>query len=108
MRFLPHVESADYFDWGDHRVTASRITPLLGRTQVLKLQQLTKDEIILVLKRAPKTLNNQVGVAQSSRLSKQSWRTARARVARYLELALSFGESHPSVVKAAPAAITGL
>ena len=32
------------------------ITPLLSRTRVLVLHQLTKDEIILVLKRALKTL----------------------------------------------------
>ena len=56
--FLPHVESGLITLIGATTENPSFevITPLLSRTRVLVLHQLTKDEIILVLKRALKVL----------------------------------------------------
>ena len=79
------------------------ITPLLSRTRVLVLQQLTKDEIILVLKRALKVLKKTKSVTPKALGYLAELADGDARVALgNLELALSFGEKvTPEVVKAA-------
>ena len=103
--FLPHVESGLITLIGATTENPSFevITPLLSRTRVLVLQQLTKDEIILVLKRALKTLKQTKRVSSKALDYLAELADGDARVALgNLELALSFGEKvTPEVVKAA-------
>ncbi len=103
--FLPHVESGLITLIGATTENPSFevITPLLSRTRVLVLQQLTKDEIILVLKRALKTLKQTKRVSPKALDYLAELADGDARVALgNLELALSFGENvTPEVVKAA-------
>ena len=103
--FLPHVESGLITLIGATTENPSFevITPLLSRTRVLVLQQLTKDEIILVLKRALKTLKQTKRVSPKALDYLAELADGDARVALgNLELALSFGEKvTPEVVKAA-------
>lgn len=103
--FLPHVESGLITLIGATTENPSFevITPLLSRTRVLVLQQLTKDEIILVLKRALKTLKQTKQVSPKALDYLAELADGDARVALgNLELALSFGEKvTPEVVKAA-------
>ena len=103
--FLPHVESGLITLIGATTENPSFevITPLLSRTRVLVLHQLTKDEIILVLKRALKTLKqtNRVSPKALDYLAELADGDARVALGN-LELALSFGEKvTPEVVKAA-------
>ncbi|QCT42285.1 replication-associated recombination protein A [Candidatus Nanosynbacter featherlites] len=103
--FLPHVESGLITLIGATTENPSFevITPLLSRTRVLVLRQLTKDEIILVLKRALKTLKQTKRVLPKALDYLAELADGDARVALgNLELALSFGEKvTPEVVKAA-------
>ena len=103
--FLPHVESGLIFMDGATTENPSFevITPLLSRTRVLVLRQLTKDEIVLVLKRALKTLKKTKRVSPKALDYLAELADGDARVALgNLELALSFGEKvTPEVVKAA-------
>ena len=103
--FLPHVESGLITLIGATTENPSFevITPLLSRTRVLVLQQLTKDEIVLVLKRALKTLKQTKRVLPKALDYLAELADGDARVALgNLELALSFGEKvTPEVVKAA-------
>lgn len=103
--FLPHVESGLITLIGATTENPSFevITPLLSRTRVLVLQQLTKDEIILVLKRALKVLKQTKRVSPKALDYLAELADGDARVALgNLELALSFGEKvTPEVVKAA-------
>jgi len=103
--FLPHVESGLITLIGATTENPSFevITPLLSRTRVLVLRQLTKDEIILVLKRALKTLKQTKRVSPKALDYLAELADGDARVALgNLELALSFGEKvTPEVVKAA-------
>ena len=103
--FLPHVESGLITLIGATTENPSFevITPLLSRTRVLVLQQLTKDEIVLVLKRALKTLKQTKRVSPKALDYLAELADGDARVALgNLELALSFGEKvTPEVVKAA-------
>ena len=103
--FLPHVESGLITLIGATTENPSFevITPLLSRTRVLMLQQLTKDEIILVLKRALKTLKQTKRVSPKALDYLAELADGDARVALgNLELALSFGEKvTPEIVKAA-------
>ena len=103
--FLPHVESGLITLIGATTENPSFevITPLLSRTRVLVLQQLTKDEIVLVLKRALKTLKQAKRVSPKALDYLAELADGDARVALgNLELALSFGEKvTPEVVKAA-------
>ena len=103
--FLPHVESGLITLIGATTENPSFevITPLLSRTRVLVLQQLTKDEIVLVLKRALKTLKQTKRVSSKALDYLAELADGDARVALgNLELALSFGGKVTSeVVKAA-------
>ena len=103
--FLPHVESGLITLIGATTENPSFevITPLLSRTRVLVLQQLTKDEIVLVLKRALKTLKQSKRVSPKALDYLAELADGDARVALgNLELALSFGgKVTPEVVKAA-------
>lgn len=103
--FLPHVESGLITLIGATTENPSFevITPLLSRTRVLVLQQLTKDEIVLVLKRALKTLKQTKRVSPKALDYLVELADGDARVALgNLELALSFGgKVTPEVVKAA-------
>ena len=103
--FLPHVESGLITLIGATTENPSFevITPLLSRTRVLVLHQLTKDEIILVLKRALKVLRQTKRVSPKALDYLAELADGDARVALgNLELALSFGEKvTPEVVKAA-------
>lgn len=103
--FLPHVESGLITLIGATTENPSFevITPLLSRTRVLVLQQLTKDEIVLVLKRALKTLKQSKRVSPKALDYLAELADGDARVALgNLELALSFNEKvTPKVVKAA-------
>ena len=103
--FLPHVESGLITLIGATTENPSFevITPLLSRTRVLVLRQLTKDEIVLVLKRALKTLKQTKRVSPKALDYLAELADGDARVALgNLELALSFGEKvTPEVVKAA-------
>lgn len=103
--FLPHVESGLITLIGATTENPSFevITPLLSRTRVLVLQQLAKDEIILVLKRALKALKQTKRVSPKALDYLAELADGDARVALgNLELALSFGEKvTPEVVKAA-------
>ena len=102
---LPAVENRDVTFIGATTENPSFevITPLLSRTRVLVLQQLTKDEIVLVLKRALKTLKQTKRVSSKALDYLAELADGDARVALgNLELALSFGEKvTPEVVKAA-------
>ena len=103
--FLPHVESGLITLIGATTENPSFevITPLLSRARVLVLRQLTKDEIVLVLKRALKTLKQAKLVSPKALDYLAEFADGDARVALgNLELALSFGEKvTPEVVKAA-------
>ena len=103
--FLPHVESGLITLIGATTENPSFevITPLLSRTRVLVLHQLTKDEIVLVLKRALKTLKQTKRVSPKALDYLAELADGDARVALgNLELVLSFGEKvTPEVVKAA-------
>ena len=103
--FLPHVESGLITLIGATTENPSFevITPLLSRARVLVLRQLTKDEIVLVLKRALKTLKQAKRVSPKALDYLAELADGDARVALgNLELALSFGEKvTPEVVKAA-------
>jgi len=103
--FLPHVESGLITLIGATTENPSFevITPLLSRTRVLVLHQLTKDEIVSVLKRALKTLKQTKRVSPKALDYLAELADGDARVALgNLELALSFGEKvTPEVVKAA-------
>ena len=96
--FLPHVESGLITLIGATTENPSFevITPLLSRTRVLVLRQLTKDEVISVLKRALKVLK------QTKQVSPKALDYVAEVALGNLELALSFGEKvTPEVVKAA-------
>ena len=102
---LPPVEPGVFFFF---RATTENpcfevITPLLSRARVLVLQQLTKDEIVLVLKRALKVLKQTKRVPPKVLDYLAELADGDARVALgNLELALSFGgKVTPEVVKAA-------
>ena len=102
--FLPHVESGLITLIGATTENPSFevITPLLSRSRVLVLQRLTKDETILVLKRALKVLkkSKQVSPKALDYLAELSDGDARVALGN-LELALSFNEKvTPEVVKA--------
>ncbi len=103
--FLPHVESGLITLIGATTENPSFevITPLLSRTRVLVLQQLTKDEIVLVLRRALKVLKQTKQVSPKALDYLAELADGDARVALgNLELALSFGgKVTPEVVKAA-------
>ena len=103
--FLPHVESGLITLIGATTENPSFevITPLLSRTRVLVLHQLTNDEIILVLKRALKVLKKTKSVTPKALDYLAELADGDARVALgNLELALSFGgEVTPEVVKVA-------
>ena len=103
--FLPHVESGLITLIGATTENPSFevITPLLSRARVLVLQQLTKDEIVLVLKRALKVLKQTKRVPPKVLDYLAELADGDARVALgNLELALSFGgKVTPEVVKAA-------
>ena len=103
--FLPHVESGLITLIGATTENPSFevITPLLSRTRVLVLHRLTKDEIVLVLKRVLKTLKKTKRVSPKALDYLAELADGDARVALgNLELALSFGEKvTPEVVKAA-------
>ena len=103
--FLPHVESGLITLIGATTENPSFevITPLLSRTRVLVLHQLTNDEIILVLKRALKVLKKTKSVTPKALDYLAELADGDARVALgNLELALSFGgKVTPEVVKVA-------
>ena len=103
--FLPYVESGLITLIGATTENPSFevITPLLSRTRVLVLQPLSKEEIIVILKRALKTLVKTKDVTPKALdyLAELSGGDARVALGN-LELALSFGEKvTPEIVKAA-------
>ena len=103
--FLPHVESGLITLIGATTENPSFevITPLLSRTRVLVLEPLAKDEIIKILKRALKLLNETKNVTSKALdyLAELSGGDARVALGN-LELALSFHEKvTPDIVKAA-------
>jgi putative ATPase len=103
--FLPHVESGLITLIGATTENPSFevITPLLSRTRVLVLQPLAKDEILKILKRALKLLQQTKAVTPKALdyLAELSGGDARVALGN-LELALSFDEKvTPEVVKAA-------
>ena len=103
--FLPHVESGLITLIGATTENPSFevITPLLSRTQVLVLQPLAKDEILKILKRALKLLQQTKAVTPKALdyLAELSGGDARVALGN-LELALSFHEKvTPDIVKAA-------
>lgn len=103
--FLPHVESGLITLIGATTENPSFevITPLLSRTRVLVLQQLTKDEVIGILKRALKKIGKTKKVTPKALdyLAELSGGDARVALGN-LELALSFDEKvTPEIVKAA-------
>ena len=104
--FLPHVESGLITLIGATTENPSFevITPLLSRTRVLVLQPLSKDEIILIIKRALKLLKKTKFVSPKAidYLAELSGGDGRVALGN-LELALSFGEKKvtPETVKAA-------
>jgi hypothetical protein len=93
--FLPHVESGLITLIGATTENPSFevISPLLSRSRVLVLQPLTKDEIILVLKRALLKLKKTKSVTPKALdyLAELSGGDARVALGN-LELALSFDE----------------
>lgn len=93
--FLPHVESGLITLIGATTENPSFevINPLLSRSRVLVLKPLTKDEIILVLKRALLKLKKTKSVTPKALdyLAELSGGDARVALGN-LELALSFGE----------------
>jgi len=104
--FLPHVESGLITLIGATTENPSFevITPLLSRTRVLVLQPLSKEEIVLVLKRALKTLGKTKAVTKAALDYLAGLASGDARVALgNLELALSInGEKvTPEIVKVA-------
>lgn len=103
--FLPHVESGLITLIGATTENPSFeiITPLLSRSRVLVLEQLSKDDIRLIIKRALKQLkqSHTVTPAALDYLAELSGGDARVALGN-LELALSFGDKvTPEVVKAA-------
>lgn len=103
--FLPHVESGLITLIGATTENPSFevITPLLSRTRVLVLQQLAKDEVIGILKRALKKIGKTKLITPKALdyLAELSGGDARVALGN-LELALSFGEKvTPEIVKAA-------
>ena len=103
--FLPHVESGLITLIGATTENPSFevITPLLSRTRVLVLQPLAKDEILKILKRALKLLQQTKAVTPKALdyLAELSGGDARVALGN-LELALSFHEKvTPDIVKAA-------
>jgi putative ATPase len=103
--FLPHVESGLITLIGATTENPSFeiITPLLSRSRVLVLQPLTKDEIIVVIKRALKMLKSTKNVTPAALdyLAELSGGDARVALGN-LELALSLHTKvTPDVVKVA-------
>ena len=103
--FLPHVESGLITLIGATTENPSFevITPLLSRTRVLVLQPLAKDEILKILKRALKLLQQTKAVTPKALdyLAELSGGDARVALGN-LELALSFHEKvTPDIVRAA-------
>lgn len=103
--FLPHVESGLITLIGATTENPSFevITPLLSRSRVLVLQPLSKDEIILVLKRALKMTKKTKRVTPKALdyLAELSGGDARVSLGN-LELALSLSDKvTPEVVKSA-------
>ena len=103
--FLPHVESGLITLIGATTENPSFevITPLLSRTRVLVLKQLSKDEVIALLKRALKKLKKTKNVTPKALdyLAELSGGDARVALGN-LELALSFGEKvTPEIVRSA-------
>ncbi|HEU5122110.1 MAG TPA: replication-associated recombination protein A [Candidatus Saccharimonadales bacterium] len=103
--FLPHVESGLITLIGATTENPSFevITPLLSRTRVLVLQPLSKAEIIVILKRALKTLGKTKHVTPKALdyIAELSGGDARVALGN-LELALSMSEKvTPDVVKVA-------
>ena len=103
--FLPHVESGLITLIGATTENPSFevITPLLSRMRVLVLQPLAKDEILKILKRALKLLQQTKAVTPKALdyLAELSGGDARVALGN-LELALSFHEKvTPDIVKAA-------
>ena len=93
--FLPHVESGLITLIGATTENPSFevINPLLSRSRVLVLKPLTKDEIILVLKRALLKLKKTKSVTPKALDYLAELADGDARIALgNLELALSFGE----------------
>ena len=103
--FLPHVESGLITLIGATTENPSFevITPLLSRTRVLVLQPLANDEILKILKRALKLLQQTKAVTPKALdyLAELSGGDARVALGN-LELALSFHEKvTPDIVRAA-------
>ncbi len=104
--FLPHVESGLITLIGATTENPSFeiITPLLSRSRVLVLQPLTKDEIIIVLKRALKHIKKTKSVTPKALdyLAELSGGDARVALGN-LELALSLEADKvtPEIVKVA-------
>lgn len=104
--FLPHVESGLITLIGATTENPSFevITPLLSRSRVLVLQPLSKDEVLLVLKRALKTLKltKKVTPKALDYLAELSGGDARVALGN-LELSLSLNKQKitPEVVKVA-------
>ncbi len=103
--FLPHVESGLITLIGATTENPSFevINPLLSRTRVLVLQPLSKNEIVLVIKRALKLLKKtkHITLKAIDYLAELSGGDARVALGN-LELALSFNEKvTPETVKAA-------
>ena len=104
--FLPHVESGLITLIGATTENPSFevITPLLSRSRVLVLEPISKDDIMLILKRALKTLGRTKDVTAKALdyLAELSGGDARVALGN-LELALAFGGQKvtPEIVKAA-------
>lgn len=103
--FLPHVESGLITLIGATTENPSFeiINPLLSRSRVLVLQPLAKDEIIAILKRAVKSLEQKASVTPKALdyLAELSGGDARVALGN-LELALSMGQKiTPEIVKVA-------
>lgn len=103
--FLPHVESGLITLIGATTENPSFevITPLLSRSRVLVLQPLSKEEIIVILKRAVKELKATKRITPKAYdyLAELSGGDARVALGN-LELALSIGEKvTPEIVKTA-------
>ncbi len=103
--FLPHVESGLITLIGATTENPSFevISPLLSRSRVLVLQPLSKDEIIVILKRALKTLNASKRATPKALdyLAELSGGDARVALGN-LELALSLGDKiTPEIVRVA-------
>lgn len=103
--FLPHVESGLITLIGATTENPSFeiITPLLSRSRVLVLEQLSKDDIKQIIKRALKQLKKTRAVTPAALDYLAELSSGDARVALgNLELALSFSDKvTPDVVKAA-------